>query len=73
MIHIALGVNALVNGRSRYVERRIAMLLLLYTGCGSATGLHDVRLGVPHVLRYYIPCMRFIVRPSSLVGNLLSR
>lgn len=73
MIHIAPGVNALVNGRSRYVERRIAMLLLLYTGCGSATGLHDVRLGVPHVLRYYIPCIRFIVRPSSLVGNLLSR
>lgn len=72
VIHIALGMNDLVNGRCGCVERRI-VLLLLYTRCGSVTRLHDVGLGGPRVLQYYIPCMRFIVRRSSLVGNLLSR
>ena len=47
--HIALGVNVLVNERSRCAERRI-VLLLVYTRHASATRLHDVRPGVMHVL-----------------------
>jgi hypothetical protein len=70
VIHIALGVNVLVNERCRCSERRIVMLLL-YTGRGSATRPHDVRLRVSHILRYYISRMRFIVRPSSVVVNWL--
>lgn len=60
VIRIALGVNVLVNKR-RCVERRIMLLLLLHTGHGSATRLHDVRPGAR---------IRFIVRPSMVV-NLL--
>lgn len=72
MTHIALGVNVLVNERSRCAERRI-VLLLLYTGHASATRLHDVRPGVMHVLRCYIARIRFIVRSLSMVVNLLRR
>lgn len=72
VIHIALGVNVLVNERSRCIERRI-VLLLLYTGHASATRLHDVMPGVLRVLRCYIARIRFTVRPLSMVVNLLRR
>jgi hypothetical protein len=70
VIHIALGVNVLVNERSECIEIRIVRLLL-YTWHGSSTRLHDARPGVLHVLRYYIACIRFTVRPLSVVVNLL--
>ncbi len=59
VIRIALGMNILVNERSGRVERRIMLLLLLHTGHGSATRLHDVRpiVGVPHALRRHIDCV----------------
>lgn len=70
VIHILLGVNVLVDERNGCIERRI-VLLLLYAWHGSSTRLHDVRAGVLPVLRYYIACIRFTIRPLSVVVDLL--